>query len=261
MLWYKVKWIPGLFAAVDAVFPNRGHAQDGTVGDLAHLTGTSGHNPDDTPGVTAERQDADTRPEVRAADVDTQGVDGDAVVAAVLGDASALRLLIYIIWNRHIWRASNGWQREAYNGSDPHDRHMHFSGHPDADEVAFTWDCIRNMYKTEDEDMAGSFGPTQLEPTGTTTLTIPPVQAGTADPRQTWINIGSDCGGANPDLRIWQTNGDGNWKPLPGHGEDGRVKLANGVVFSQELDKGVRILSVSRMDDWAGSISVAFERK
>lgn len=144
-LWFKAAWIDPLFAACTRVWPARNHAQDGSIGDLAHAKGKSGHNPDDTPGVQAEREDADTRPEVRAADVDARGIDADAVVRAVLADRAALALLIYIIWNRHIWRAATGWQREDYDGTDPHDTHIHFSGHPDADAIAFTWQCILNL--------------------------------------------------------------------------------------------------------------------
>jgi hypothetical protein len=145
VLWYKVAWIPPLFAAFDHVFPARGHAQDGTIGDLAHQSGVSGHNPDDTAGVRAEREDADTRPEVRAADVDSQGVNMDAAVAAILATPRDRDRLIYIIWNRHIWSASNGWRRATYTGDDPHDRHAHFSGHPDADDNGAPWTSILNM--------------------------------------------------------------------------------------------------------------------
>lgn len=144
-VWYKVAWIPPLFDAFNRVWPGRGHAQDGTIGDLAHASGTSGHNPDDTPGVQAERQDADSKPEVRAADVDCAGVNMDAAVAAVLATPRDRDRLIYIIWNRHIWRASNGWQREAYGGADPHDRHAHFSGDPASDEDGAPWHSILSM--------------------------------------------------------------------------------------------------------------------
>lgn len=146
--WYKVAWIPPLFAAVDAIAPNRGHGQDGTIGDTAHQAETSGHNPDDTPGVKAERQDADSKPEVRAADVDSDlrqpGLTMEDVVQAVLVECRAGRetRLIYIIYNGRIWRAANGWREERYTGSDRHDKHAHFSGHPDGDDNAAPWTCI-----------------------------------------------------------------------------------------------------------------------
>lgn len=138
MVWYKAAWIVVLFAAVDLVYPQRQHGQDGTIGDSAHQLEVSGHNPDDTPGVRAERQDADTRPEVRAADFDIRGLTHAEALALALSLVGDPRL-IYVIFDRHIWRASNGWVREDYGGSDPHDTHIHASGHPDADDNSGPW--------------------------------------------------------------------------------------------------------------------------
>jgi hypothetical protein len=141
--WVKVKWIQPLFDACNTLAPDRSHAQDGTIGDLAHASGTSGHNPDDTPGVQAERQDADSIPEVRAADVDSRGIPMERVVQAVLhGPASELNRLIYIIFNRRIWSKSNGWRQAVYTGDDPHDTHAHFSGDPAADEDSRPWTSV-----------------------------------------------------------------------------------------------------------------------
>lgn len=149
--WYKVAWIDPLFAAFNAVAPGRGHAEDGTIGDAAHQAESSGHNPDDTPGVRAERQDADSKPEVRAADVDSTGswpagLSMERCVQAVLhGPVAERDRLIYIIFNRRIWRAATGWRQETYTGSDPHDRHAHFSGNPDSDDDGRPWTSILNL--------------------------------------------------------------------------------------------------------------------
>lgn len=168
MIWYKVKWIDPLFSAFNQVWPNRNHAQDGTIGDAAHMTGTSGHNPDDTPGVKAERQDADNIPEVRAADVDSRGVDMERAVQAVLHNEPLLGRLIYIIFNRRIWSKSNGWKQETYTGSDPHDTHAHFSGDPASDEDGRPWQSILNLGGTvpnaaETNASRNSFGISQQQ--------------------------------------------------------------------------------------------------
>lgn len=136
MGWVRVKWIPQLFAAFDALWPNRNHAQDGTIGDSAHQSSPSGHNPDDTAGSKPEREDADNIPEVRAADVDSRGVNMQAVVDAIVSNPNERKRFIYIIFNGNIWSASNGWRKAKYNGSDQHTTHAHFSGDPNYDEDA-----------------------------------------------------------------------------------------------------------------------------
>jgi hypothetical protein len=35
--------------------------------------------------------------------------------------------LRYVIYNRRIWSRSSGWVQKAYTGSNPHDKHAHFS--------------------------------------------------------------------------------------------------------------------------------------
>lgn len=286
--WVKAAWIPPLFAAFDARFPNRTKGSDGTIGDLAHAEGVSGHNPDDTPGVTAERQDADNIPEVRAADVtnDLRSPEGftmwDCVQAILHGPAVERDRLIYMICDGKIWRADNGWREEDYTGSDQHRGHGHFSGHPDADGNAGPWTSIENLGR--DEDMGASFGPVQLERSGTTSLVIPPVQAGIADPRETWLNVGADGFSQPLGLRIFATNGDGGWYAVNGGDVgakgDGLYVVPSGKVLSIQLPKGLRLLSISRkavtaageiapdvvppnmtVTYFSGSASACFERK
>lgn len=136
MGWVKVKWIPQLFAAFNTLWPNRNKSQDGTIGDTAHQSSASGHNPDDTAGSNPERNDADNIPEVRAADVDSRGVNMQAVVDAIVSNPNERKRFIYIIFNGYIWSASNGWKKAKYNGSDQHTTHAHFSGDPNYDEDA-----------------------------------------------------------------------------------------------------------------------------
>jgi hypothetical protein len=132
MDWVLTKGLQNLRAQVNAAFPNRDHASDGAIGDLAHMAGTSGHNPDDTPGSSAEYNDHDGIREVRAWDMDsdlrTPGVTAQQVVdhlRALPGISARLR---YLIYNRKIYEASNGWKPRAYTGPSPHTEHIHFSG-------------------------------------------------------------------------------------------------------------------------------------
>jgi len=118
----------------------------------------------------------------------------------------------------------------------------------------------------DEDDMGASFGPSPIERSGTTSLCIPPVQGGLADPRKVWLNVGGDLGGDQAVLRVWGSDGAGNWAPVEAKPEDGLYTLKNGVVLSVELRKGLRILSVTRMPGadgkiFGGSLSACFERQ
>jgi len=257
--WVKVKWINPLFEAVNTVAPNRGHDQDGTIGDLAHASGVSGHNPDDTPGVSAERTDADTIPEVRAADVDARGVDMERVVQAVLsGPAAERNRLIYIIYNRRIWQKSNGWKQARYTGDDPHDTHSHWSGDPASDEDGRPWTSILALAGgQEDEDTMQTI---TVEPTGFTSIAMEPVADG-GWPREAYLNVCNDTNGEPYALRAWYSVGKpGEWFELPGWGTAGVRPLKSGEQAAVPLPKGCTCLSISRTSPYAGHLTVAIAR-
>lgn len=137
-----------LRAGFTVAYRRRSTASDGWIGDLAHAQGTSGHNPDDTPGVSAERSDADTIPEVRAIDVDVDLVPGDraqsrlamyAEIRRIIATPRDRRRLIYIIFDGLIWSASRDWEPATYTGENKHREHAHFSGHPDYDNDGSAW--------------------------------------------------------------------------------------------------------------------------
>lgn len=144
-----------LFRNFDTAFPNRDHATDGWIGDAAHQQYTSGHNPDDTAGVKAEYSDADTKPEVRAIDVDKDlrysGVTMQNVIDRILATPNDVKRLMYIIYNRIIWSRSSGWLPRTYTGSSPHIEHAHFSGDPAYDEDGSDWVVAKMGEGTEME--------------------------------------------------------------------------------------------------------------
>lgn len=118
-------------------FPKRAKGADGSIGDAAHQKeGSSGHNPEDS--GHAEYNDHDSLNEVRALDITTalndasgNGVTMEKVIQYIITRARAgvYMPFRYIIYNRRIWRKSNGWKTEVYTGTaDPHTGHSHFSG-------------------------------------------------------------------------------------------------------------------------------------
>lgn len=117
----------------DTIGPKRDRNSDGWIGDKAHEQSVSDHNDDETGNVPI--RDSDRKHEVHAIDVDIDGpwLDGITMEKCVQfllercrsGKEKRLR---YIIFNRRIWSASNGWKKRAYTGANPHDKHAHFSG-------------------------------------------------------------------------------------------------------------------------------------
>lgn len=113
-----------------------------TKGDQAHQTSPSDHNNDDTAGSKPEQTDADSKPEVRAADVPTLGgvtmADLDGLRAKLTTRPANQRRLRYVILRQTIWRKRNGWKAERYGG-DYHG-HLHASLDAADDDNGAPWD-------------------------------------------------------------------------------------------------------------------------
>lgn len=111
------------------------------IGDDAHKTHTSGHNEDDTAGVSAEDQDSDSTPEHRAIDVmcgsSFSDHDGDRLVNDLTFHGANQARLIYINWKDKQYHRKNGF-KPADNSDDYHD-HVHVSGEADADANTEPW--------------------------------------------------------------------------------------------------------------------------
>jgi hypothetical protein len=124
--------------AFNVLAPDRDKESDGWIGDTAHQHEESDHNPDETGNVPIH--DADHVNEVHAVDVDNDlRVPNLTMLMVVLFivercRSGAERRLRYVIYDRKIWEASNGWRSRGYNGPSPHTEHAHFS---------FSYDSIR----------------------------------------------------------------------------------------------------------------------
>lgn len=118
---YLVPCLVKLRAEFNALSPGRDKGADGWIGDAAHLSRTSDHNPD-------------SQGRVLAVDIDSTGpwpggtAGFNAAVESLRGDDR----LEYIIWNRRICSRDRGWTWRTYTGSsDPHTGHAHFSARHD----------------------------------------------------------------------------------------------------------------------------------
>jgi hypothetical protein len=224
----------------------------GLLGDSAHDP-SSDHTPHDFPGwgndiVTAA--DFPNRPDL--------GLDAHQVLDDIrrAQDERAK----YGISNGQIFsnhevteggRTYPAWTWRPYNpkNGDRHFTHGHLSvvGDSRADGTQ-PWPTIGE--EEYEDDMGASFGPIPLG-LDITSLSLPPVGGGAADPRDAWLNIGNDTFGPAYALRIYWSDGAGNWTPLGA----GQFAIRSGVTLSIQLPPGTRILSFTRKAiDQGGSI-------
>lgn len=127
--------VEALFRQANASYPNRSRVSDGWIGDAAHRSRTSDHNPDGN-GI------------VHAGDVTHDPGNGlDCHRLARELAASRDPRVKYIIWDRRIWQ--NGWK--AYKGANPHTKHLHLSVYGD---ISRDWNIpmFGGHKHTEDED-------------------------------------------------------------------------------------------------------------
>ena len=110
MAWHLAPSLVQLRNEVNARWPRRPKGSDGTVGDTSHSARKSDHNPNN-------------RDSVNAFDITYPGVDPKAIIAAVSKHPAGN----YVIFNRKIYRRSNGWKAEPYSGASPHTEHLHVS--------------------------------------------------------------------------------------------------------------------------------------
>jgi hypothetical protein len=140
--WILVPSLVALRGEFNRIAPGRDRSSDGSIGDAAHQHEVSDHNPDETGSVPIH--DADRINEVHAIDVDSDlrvpGLTMEKVVQFLLARcrSGAEKRLRYIIYNRRIWEASNGWKQRAYTGANAHTEHAHFSASYDTGKEAST---------------------------------------------------------------------------------------------------------------------------
>jgi hypothetical protein len=242
----------------------------GTIGDILHDT-TSDHVPHDFAGwgdniVTAG--DFPNRPDL--------GLDAHRVLDDIRRSKDARAK--YGISNDQIFsnhavtqdgRLYPAWTWRPYlphdAGRDRHYDHGHLSVVGDARaDGQQPWQTIgappaaAGPDSSEDEDMGQSTPPININtwdpedgPGSVTSLSIPPVQAGTADPRPAWFNATNDTNGEQYGLRVWYGSGvAGDWKPLgPGSKDQGAglYLLGSGERLSISLPKGAVCVTVGRM--------------
>lgn len=175
MAWVLTRGLTTWREEINAVFPDRDRASDGAIGDQAHSSGTSGHNPDRT--GRAEYRDGDALDEVRAIDVDRDLVpeSGDDWMLRVIrfvvekarrGEYVPFRYIIYCPAGGRptIWHKSSGWAARNYTGANRHDKHAHFSG--DWSERGDSWTGTLGIAALREDEGDDMYPVTKSSPKG-----------------------------------------------------------------------------------------------
>jgi hypothetical protein len=133
--WYLAPSLETGRSEVNRRWPNRDRRSDGTIGDEAHASRASDHNPN-------------SRGSVNAWDVDVDGVDIWLILATFERHPSAH----YWIYNRRIADRDNDWRPVQYTGSNPHTAHAHLSIRQSvvAERNTQPW----GIYPSGDDDMS-----------------------------------------------------------------------------------------------------------
>lgn len=120
MSWRLAHSLQTLRRQIDAAWPNRSKASDGSIGNEAHRQRTSDHNPDSLGRVCA-------------IDITHDPISG-ADMHRLAGRLTLDLRVKYLIWDRRSWSPSNGWR--TYAGPNLHTKHLHVSvTQADADDA------------------------------------------------------------------------------------------------------------------------------
>lgn len=122
MAWRAAKSINQLRKQINEQFPTRSKAADGMIGDAAHASRSSDHNPWVKDGNTGV---------VTAIDIThdpVNGVDSEKLAEVLLNSRDPR--IKYVISNKKIASGADGpkpWVWRKYGGSNPHNHHVHLS--------------------------------------------------------------------------------------------------------------------------------------
>lgn len=112
MAWRLAKSLIKLREQINAAAPNRSKTSDGSIGDQAHASRVSDHNPDSLGRVTAIDITHDP----------SNGIHGYGLARQLVLDPRVK----YVIFAGLIWKArTTRW--ETYLGPNPHNTHVHIS--------------------------------------------------------------------------------------------------------------------------------------
>lgn len=131
MSWRVVRSLLTLRDQINAMYPGRNKASDGTIGNRKHQLEVSEHNPDDDVDGDGIGEGPAVDDVVRALDITHDPSHGCdiGVITDRLAESRDPRI-DYVIANGLIMSGSGGpypWEWRIYYGDDPHTNHFHIS--------------------------------------------------------------------------------------------------------------------------------------
>jgi hypothetical protein len=146
MAWYLNRALTNFRTAVNSAYPARDKASDGTIGDEAHQSGSSDHNPDGDGSVDAWDMDVNLR----------SGND-PAAIARLKQVFQAHPSSRYWIHNDQIARRDYGWRRESYAYAGPnrnrHTQHVHWNTRESYEDSTAPWNLEDDMTPEQDKKL------------------------------------------------------------------------------------------------------------
>ncbi|CAN5885357.1 hypothetical protein BH24ACT15_BH24ACT15_34980 [soil metagenome] len=136
--WRVARSLDTLLGQINETAPNRSKISDGSIGDQAHSSRASDHNPDPRGIVHARDYTHDPG----------RGADMNTIMSSLA--ASADYRIKYCIWNRRITQWQGGrlvWF--PYYGSNPHDKHGHVSVNIAGEDDTRPWNISGNIQEDE----------------------------------------------------------------------------------------------------------------
>jgi len=149
MEWRIAEGLLKLRKQINEMFPNRSKDSDGSIGDAAHATRSSDHNP--------WVHDSKGQPIVTAIDITHDPKNGfDSYAFAEFLMTKKDPRIKYVISNRRIGAGMDGpapWSFRKYTGSNPHDHHIHISIKADQEHFDNAADWSLAGFKSNPENV------------------------------------------------------------------------------------------------------------
>lgn len=140
MGWHLNRALTNMRNEVNDRFPNRDKTSDGTIGDAAHSSTSSDHNPDPDGSVDAWDMDVNLR-----------SADDAAMIEWLKSRFQRHTSSRYWIHNGRIAsRDIDNWRRRPYDGPNPHDKHVHWNTRESHEDSTAPWG-IKEVDMTPEE--------------------------------------------------------------------------------------------------------------